>query len=393
MRVKSLEKVLQGVSDAAKALDEVLDPSGTSRSQTQIEIDTDCAAQGSYSVRMARDRLWEALKDAAAKCEPLQISDNLPSLAILEHGPSRLDTRSLPDTNGDSGGSVSSSGRSGLIDYFLSDKHRDSSILAGGGTNPASTKPSSPPSSRIIHIPCRPPSLFVAEEGSSFSTILLWQAMVAAHFHLKQLLTVGTSTSLTQTMFSLTARHEAPTDTMHRISTALQARYTGRGYHVPNFYQYSEMMRLHDRVVRDLLLSSHESLDNYLDVYQVEAYLRHLCGGGVGSSSSSTPRIKQTTMTLSPDYATSSASQRSASPLSQQVLSTVIKTLAPKGVCFGDGPRYRVEVVEQVFWAVLRSQLQVPHVSPPGVDMDLVQELNFSADLKAIDPDGDLWNS
>lgn len=343
MRVKSLAKVLQGVADAAKALDEVLDPSATTRgqNQSQSQIEIDCAAQGGYSVQVARDRLWEALKGAAAECEPLQIPDNLPSLAILEHGSARLETRSSTDTNGGSGGSsVSSSGRSDLIDYFLSDKHGDSGILPSSGAYPTSTKSSSPPPSQVVHIPCRPPSLFVAEEGSSFSTILLWQAMVAAHFHLKQLLTVGTSTSLTQTMFRLTSRHEAPTDTMHRISTALQARYTGRrGYQEPNFYQYSEMMRLHDRVVKDLLLSSHEDLDDYLDVYQVETYLRHLCGSGVGvdSSSSCGPRTKQTTMAFPADCATNSANRRSVSSSSRQVLSTVIKTLAPKGCVLATG--------------------------------------------------------
>src|SRR6185437_11810342 len=63
------------------------------------------------------------------------------------------------------------------------------------------------------HHPCRPPTLFVAEEGSSFSTILLCQSLVAARFHVKKVLTGGSTAGLVESMFIFTFRHETPMET------------------------------------------------------------------------------------------------------------------------------------------------------------------------------------
>jgi hypothetical protein len=230
---------------------------------------------------------------------------------------------------------------------------------------------------------------------------------VAARFHVKKLLTAGSSAGLVESMFSFTFRHETPTDTMHRISAAVQTRYTGRPYFEQgqSFCQHSEMVRLHDLVVRDLLLCAGESLDDYLDVYQVETFLRRLCGGGGSpSSSSSSSSLSQQKVAASSaqrtnrarsngDCENSRSDRRSAAPSSQQLLSIVIKTLAPRGVCFGDGPRYRADVVKQVFWAVLHPQF--PRASAAAV-VEVVPELDQFADLERIGADeywSDLWDS
>lgn len=405
MRVKALESVIQGVSEAAKALDGVLDPSASTHSQTRTQIDFPPLTTH-YSIQAARDRLSEALKEAIAECEPLQISGGLPSSANLHHGSSRLEVGSLAENTNEPTGSTSSTDRSRFSGHEYSDQHTKDSNPSGT-IYMASTSCGSPAMSQILDVSSRPPSLFVAEEGSSFSTILLWQALVAAHYHLKQFLTTGNSTGLVQSMFSLTIRHESPTDTLRRYSGAIYARYTGRPFREQNYCQLSEQMRLHDLVIKDLLLTYHEDLEDYLDVYQVETYLRHLCssGGNSGTTAHSTSSASSwfpsatpwntEPLTSSAISTTHSSSQWSILDSSQQLLSTLIKALALKGVCFGDGPRYRVDVVKEVFGSVLRSQFRMPQDSLNAVDAGS-EELSFVAELEGIGTDeywNDLWDS
>jgi hypothetical protein len=75
VRVKSLEKALHGVSEAARELDHVLGLPPPRDASTLLPTHTvvaqvDCVAQSSYSIKRARDRLSEAVQQAVAECEP-----------------------------------------------------------------------------------------------------------------------------------------------------------------------------------------------------------------------------------------------------------------------------------------------------------------------------------
>lgn len=148
---------------------------------------------------------------------------------------------------------------------------------------------------------------------------------------------------------------------------------------------YEEMHRLHLMVLDDLQRAG-ESAQGYLDVYQVDEYLRRLAagaGGGGGSGDGSTiadgkisaaKELERRAYEYAYRRVTSGekdvqgVGERNVNAVSSTfesggkdidpntsrgLLCRLVRTLAPNCVCFGDGPRFKVDVVRKVIGDVL----------------------------------------
>ncbi|KAH8676390.1 hypothetical protein BX600DRAFT_432900 [Xylariales sp. PMI_506] len=135
--------------------------------------------------------------------------------------------------------------------------------------------------------------------------------------------------ALVNIMFGMCFRIESPNSVIKRIRLKLELRKHGR----MGRYDHDASARLHALVLRDLAQRG-ESLHSYLSPLEVVDYIQKGCTRG-------------TLEWL--DYLAKARGSQDG----MHAMTTFVEALTSRGILFGDGPRFRIEAVQEAFKIIL----------------------------------------
>jgi hypothetical protein len=199
---------------------------------------------------------------------------------------------------------------------------------------------------------------YLYSDRRTFAGALFWRSMVVAYSHLQNLPYWNFDYSQNQNnngpgsrarMFSISFRYDNADSIRRRISTRLKLRKT---INADSFHGYTGddgSIRLHQHVLQDLA-NGGRSVDQYLNPREDENRLWQFC-----KDQSNTNNHEQNSAFI--------GNTNSLAPASRVFFQSLIDTLAHESDCFGDGPRFRVEVVDSTLQKIMNAGLPTAQVS------------------------------
>lgn len=225
---------------------------------------------------------------------------------------------------------------------------------------------------------------YLSDERDTFAAALFWRSLEYAH---SSLLSPSPSFDASGVQprylktFAHTIRHYSPDTIRRRIVVRLRFRRrvevrkadtqkadssaTARdadrfdAFKATDIGDEGELRWLHKRVIQDMMHAG-DSISHYLTPQGVEAHLRRQCSTPLPQRLPQRPRYHRQDLHQQNSHPVTDNHQKQhfttgSTTTSQQLLRALIDALAYESVCFGDGPRFKIDLVDGTLRQIMQS--------------------------------------